>query len=87
MSEMYKNIFNTTNNVFQRCNYGIDCYSKNCKFKHPKGRNGKLLKNFISYNIENNPNFRTSLCSTYQNNGECEFGDYCRFVHSSQELR
>jgi hypothetical protein len=71
----------------QMCNHGMDCFSRNCQFKHPKGRDKKLLDNFINHNIENNPNFRTQLCIDYSENLECSLGYFCRFAHGEEQLR
>jgi len=32
-------------------------------------------------------NYKTVLCNWYEKNGQCRYGDKCRFAHGQKELR
>ena len=34
----------------------------------------------------NNNTYKTKLCRFFQENGDCKFGDNCRYAHNSNEL-
>merc|ERR1712160_2105 len=38
-------------------------------------------------NDQNNDRFKTALCRNFMEQGNCSYGDNCRFAHGDQELR
>jgi hypothetical protein len=69
-----------------KCNYGIECFSRECKFIHPKERHNKLINDFVDRNMNNNSLFRNKICENFLND-DCNYGDFCRFAHGENMLK
>jgi butyrate response factor 1 len=58
----------------------------NQKQKNQKTKKKKLSKSIMEEEKKKDPKYKTELCKTYSETGECPYGKKCRFAHGKDEL-
>ena len=59
---------------------------ENLKKKNIKNQKKKLSKAIMEEEKKKDPKYKTELCKTYSETGECPYGRKCRFAHGKEEL-
>ena len=59
---------------------------ENLKKKNIKNQKKKLSKAIMEEEKKRDPKYKTELCKTYSETGECPYGIKCRFAHGKEEL-
>jgi butyrate response factor 1 len=59
---------------------------ENLKKKNIKNQKKKLSKAIMEEEKKRDPKYKTELCKTYSETGECPYGRKCRFAHGKEEL-
>ena len=59
---------------------------ENLKKKNIKNQKKKLSKAIMEEEKKRDPKYKTELCKTYSETGECPYGKKCRFAHGKDEL-
>ena len=54
--------------------------------KISKNQKKKLSKTIMEEEKKKDPKYKTELCKTYTETGECPYGRKCRFAHGKEEL-
>ena len=60
--------------------------TENNKQKSQKIKKKKLSKSIMEEEKKKDPKYKTELCKTYSETGECPYGRKCRFAHGKEEL-
>ena len=60
--------------------------TENNKQKSQKIKKKKLSKSIMEEEKKKDPKYKTELCKTYSETGECPYGKKCRFAHGKDEL-
>ena len=60
--------------------------TENNKQNSQKIKKKKLSKSIMEEEKKKDPKYKTELCKTYSETGECPYGKKCRFAHGKDEL-
>ena len=83
----YNRIRNNNSNNNRSYNNNRNNNNNNRKYQRNGGNNNQTTNNNNNNNKKHPDLYKTQLCDTFEEFGECKYGDNCQYAHGKHELR